>query len=138
MAELDELIRVTRSSTQLWKSGETGKALKLLDDSISEAIRMNKGSWVRRLALHAAVLCDSIGDLSSEKKYREQCLTYGSDDPMALYGLAKVLLQQGEIELAKKYAMAAYERCVEGGTELDRALIASIVQRWPELSQGQV
>jgi tetratricopeptide (TPR) repeat protein len=136
MPEKDELVTTTRKSTELWQLGEPHKALKLLDDSISEAIRGDRPLWVRTLALHAAVIADFIGDLRRARQYREQCVAYGPDDPMALYGLAKVLLEQGERERAKEYAASAYRLCMQGGTELDRVVIDAIIKRWPELAAG--
>jgi tetratricopeptide (TPR) repeat protein len=136
MPELDELIKITHESTELWESGQPQKAFKLLDDAIAEAIRANRSNWVRTLALHAAVLSDFMGDLRLARRYREDCLSQDPDDPMALYGLAKVLSRQGEADLAKEYATKAYKLFMQRGTELDHAMLEGIMKHWPDLPRG--
>ncbi len=133
MGELDQLTRAMRDSNELWQLGEPRKALKLLDQSIAEAIRQKKDQWVQVLCRHAALISDSIGDLPLAKQYNEQALVYGPDNPMALYGLAKVLSQQGETELAKQYATKCREAVVHSGSEIHRGVLDLIAKRWPEL-----
>jgi len=134
MPELDELIKITRESSVLWQSGQPEKAFKLLDDAIAEAIRATRSIWVRTLALHAAVLSESMGDLRLARRYREDCLSQDPNDPMALYGLARVLSRQGEIDLAKSYAAKAYDVCARRRTELDRVILESITKEWPGIA----
>ena len=134
MPELDELIKITRESSVLWESGQPEKALKLLDDAIAEAIRAARSIWVRTLALHAAVLSESMGDLCLARRYREDCLSQDPNDPMALYGLARVLSRQGEADLAKSYAAKAYDVCARRRTELDQVILESIIKEWPGIA----
>ena len=136
MAEIDQLKRAIQRSSELAKSGEERKALKLLDDSLAEAIRNNRSRWVRILSRHAATLSDSIGDLELARHYFEQSLAIDPDDPAGLYGLADVLFRQGETERAKQYAARCYLLSEQRGQERDRALMAMIAERWPELRNG--
>ena len=78
-----------------------------------------------------------MGDLPLVRYYREKCLAFGPDDPMALYGLARVLCQLGEMQLAKENAKRSYQICVRGGTEIDRTVMEMIAKQWPEISEDQ-
>jgi tetratricopeptide (TPR) repeat protein len=137
MSESDEVRLTMVKSAKLWRSGDLRRALKLLDGSIAEAVRQGRRDWAQALSRHAAVMCRLDGDLRSARRYNEQALSYGPDSPMTIYGLAEVLLEQGEAELAREYAKKCYELSVRGGTELDRARIELIVRRWPELDTRQ-
>ncbi|HEU5410400.1 MAG TPA: tetratricopeptide repeat protein [Candidatus Acidoferrales bacterium] len=133
MGELDLPTRVMRDSNELWQMGEPRMALKLLDQSIAETIRQKKDQWVQVLCRHAALISECIGDLPGAKEYNEQALAHGPDNPMALYGLAKVLNEQGEPELAKQYAAKCKEAVVRSGSEIHQAVLDLIAKRWPEL-----
>ncbi len=61
--EIDLLKSVINGSSELSKQGQNEKALRLLDDSIAEAIRTNRSMWIRVLSRHAAAISDSMGDL---------------------------------------------------------------------------
>lgn len=133
MGELDQLTRVMRDSNELWRMGEPRMALELLDESIAEAIRQKKDQWVQVLCRHAALISESVGDLPRAKEYNEQALVHGPDNPMALYGLAKVLHDQGETELAQQYAAKCKEAVVRSGSEIYQGVLDLIAKRWPEL-----
>src|SRR6266566_5231421 len=135
MGELNQLTRVLLDSNELWQLGEPQKALKLLDQTISEAIRQKKDQWVQVLCRHAALISDSVGDLALSKQYNEQTLVYGPDNPMALYGLAKVLSLQGETELANQYAMRCRDVVVRSGNEMYQGMLDLIAKRWPEIEE---
>jgi len=51
-----------------------GKALKLLDDSIAEAKRDHKVSWIRTLCQHAAIVSRFTKNLASAQQYYEESL----------------------------------------------------------------
>lgn len=133
MEKEDEISSAMVRSTHLWRLGDRTQALKLLDDSIAEAARKNQTDWARGLSRHAALMCRLDGDLLSARLYSEQALTYGSDNPTALLGMATILLEQGEGEFAREYAAKCYDISLRGGTELDRSRIELIIRLWPEL-----
>jgi tetratricopeptide (TPR) repeat protein len=135
MGELDELTRSMRDSNKLWREGDPRSALRLLDRSIEEAVRQNKNQWVQVLCRHAARISEAINDLPLVKRYNEEALRYVPDNPLALYGLAKVLAEQGESEQAKVYATKCVEAVARSGDEIHDAVLDLIAKRWPELTQ---
>jgi len=136
MTHIDQLKNVIQRSSELSKRGDDRQALKLLDDSLLEAIREHRGRWVRILSRHAAVISESIGDLDLVRHYFEQALTVDPNDPVGLYGVADVLFRQGKTATAKQYAAKCYSVSKQRGQEQDRILLASIAERWPELGNG--
>lgn len=135
MAEPDPLRRAIRDSSELSKEGQKEKAIKVLDDSLAQAIRENRTSWVRVLCHHAAVIADSMNDLGLAQHYYELSLRYGPDNPTSLYGLASVLERLGQTELAKRYASQCYQVSLRGGTDIDRGRIELIARTWPEIGE---
>ena len=133
MGELDQLTRAMRDSNEFWQAGDPQRALRILDQSIQDAIRQKKDQWVEVLGRHAALISESIGDLPQARQYNEQVLRYGPDNPMALYGLAKVLSEQGEIELARQYAVRCREAVARSGNEIHQGVLELIAKRWPEI-----
>jgi Tfp pilus assembly protein PilF len=133
MSDIERLKRAIHDSNELWKLGEYKRALKLLDDSIAEAIKENRSSWIRTLSHHAAVIASSAGDLRLVKHYYEQSLAHNPENPRALYGLANVSLEQGETEQAKRYATKCYEAIRQSDDEIDRGLLELLAKQWPEL-----
>jgi hypothetical protein len=66
----------------------------------------------------------------------EQYLTYSADNPRALYGLADVAMQEGEIEVAKQYARRCYRVLLKSADELAKKdLLDLVLERWPEVSE---
>jgi len=135
MGELDELTRAMRDSNKLWREGEPRSALRLLDKSIEEAIRQNKNEWLQVLCRHAARISEAINDFPLARQYNEEALRHGPDNPLALYGLAKVLAEQGEAEQAKLYATKCVEAIARSGDEIHEAVLDLIAKRWPDLTQ---
>lgn len=109
--------------------------MRLLDDSIAEAIQKNKTGWIRTLGRHAATIADHIGDLQRVKHYCEQSLAYAPDDPLTLSSFANTLHRLGEDDLAKQYAAKSYRLSLERSTELDRAIIESLLRTWPDIEE---
>jgi len=120
----------------LLERDEHQEALKLLDESIAEAIQQRQISWIHILCHHAAVISNFMGDLQLEKHYYEQSLASNAENPMALYGLAKIAREQGELEIARQYAERCHKAIVEGDDEIVKAgLLDLVVMHWPELGQ---
>lgn len=137
MNDLEQLKDVIRRSSELSKVGEDEKALALLDDALTRAVRENRVMWVRILSHHAAVISDSIGDLDRVRRYYEKTLASDPDSSMSLYGLAKTLQRQGETKLAKQYAAKCLQSIQKSENELDRALLELVLSSWPEFAGPQ-
>jgi hypothetical protein len=137
MRELEKLRLAVNRSSELWKVGQQERALKLLDDAVAAAIGESNTSIIPALSHHAAVMANWAGDLPRVRHYYEQSLFYGPENPKALYGLARVLAEQGESELAKSYASRCYEAVLHSDDEMDRGLLDLIVKQWPELGPAR-
>jgi tetratricopeptide (TPR) repeat protein len=137
MTELDSLKRVVNESGELSKRGQNKEALRLLDGAIAEAVRESRRTWVSVLCRHASVIADEMGDLPLVRKYRERCLELDPENPLTLCSLAEVLHRLGVDDLAKKYAAKSYQLSMNRDTELDRAVIESLRQTWPDLEGWQ-
>jgi hypothetical protein len=49
--------------------------------------------------------------------------------------VAQILRRQGEGDLAKAYAAKAYRFGVHSDTDVDRALIESLLKAWPDIQE---
>lgn len=136
--EMDHMTHAVQESTKLAQSGEPLKALELLDNSIAVAARENWNRALETISRHAAIIAESTGDLTRAKSYNEQTLARAPENPMALYEMAKILSEQGEIERARKYASRRYQVSVRGGTEIDRARVELLGKHWPEFGTWPV
>jgi hypothetical protein len=136
-SEMDQVRDTVQESTLLSQKGEHLKALELLDGVLSAAIHQKWNRAIQILSRHAAIIAESVGDLARAKSYNEQVLAFGPENPMALYGMAKILSLQGETELAKQYAAKCYEVSVRGGTEIDQARVELLGKLWPEFGIWQ-
>ena len=124
------------NSVRLMERDEHQEALKLLDESIAEAIQERQISWIHILCHHAAVISNFMGNLQLEKHYYEQSLAFNAENPMALYGLAKIAREQGELEIARRYAGRCHKAIVEGDDEIAKAgLLDLVLVHWPELGE---
>ena len=130
--EMEHMTHAIQESTKLSQNGEHLKALELLDGSIAVAVGENWNRALETISRHAAIIAESSGDLARAQSYNERTLACAPENPMALYGMAKILSGQGEIELARQYASRCYQVSVRGGTETDRARVELLGKRWPE------
>src|SRR5262249_36835118 len=126
---------VTRQVLEFAKAGETEQALKVIDAALQQATEQNRGIWVCLLCNHPAVLAHAMGDRRRQIRYTEQALPYKKDYGFAAYNLAKLLLDDGQVDLAKRYATEAYESSIAGGTATDRDLNAAILKLWPDVAR---
>lgn len=122
-----------RESSELSKASRANDALELLAVSIHSALKADKINWVQTLCRHASVIADSIGDLASVRRYRGLAMLHAPNNAKNLYGLADILLRQGDTENAKTMAATAYGLIRDSSDEMDRALAELLVKRWPEL-----
>ena len=133
---LDRLKNAVSGSLKLWDSGEHQGALQLLDDSIAEAIEEGENSWVSALSHHAAILCGLKPDQRLVKHYYELSLTHNPENPMALYGLAKVALEGSEPQIAKEFATRCYRAILQGNDEvMKQGLLDLVLLHWPEVGK---
>jgi hypothetical protein len=128
---------VMQRSLELLNTGEKEQALKVLDGGLAEAIQQNQGSWVRILCHHAAVIAHSMQDRRRQITYEEQALPFAKEYRFAAYSFAQLLLRDGQIARAERYAIEAYKLCVAGATEGDHDLVAAILKQWPNAAQSQ-
>jgi len=132
----DQLRNAVSGRLKLWDSGEHQEALRLLDDSISKAIEERENSWVSTLSHHAAILCGFEPDRRLVKHYYELSLTHNPENPMALYGLAKVALEEGELQIAKQFATRCYRAILQGNDEVvKQGLLDLVLLHWPEVGK---
>ena len=133
MPEMSLLKQAIAESNRLSKRGAHEEALDVLDRAIAEAAREGHNTWVQILSRHASALADEAGDLQLVRRYREQCLALDSESPLALSSLADILRRQGEDNLAKTYAAKAYTLSAARDSDLDRAVVESLLRVWPDL-----
>ncbi len=104
--------------------------------SIAEAKRENNVSWIRTLCHHAAIVSRFTENLGSAKHYYEESLASDHENAKALYGLATVALDQGELEIAKQYA----KRCHTALLQYDEGLLKQglldlLMKQWPDTAE---
>jgi tetratricopeptide (TPR) repeat protein len=122
-------------STELMQKGQNEGALRLLDDAIAIAISENENRWVLTLSHHAAVISKFLRNFSREKHYYEKSLEFNPENPIALYGLAEVALEQGDSDLARQFAKRSYDATVKGDDEMvKRGLLDLIAMKWPDVA----
>lgn len=124
---------ITESATLLGQDGR--KALSLVDESIAQAIRENEPSWVRTLCHHAAIISKFLRDQQLVERYYKQSLAFVPENPAALYGLAEVAQERGELATARQYAARCYKAIVQGADEMmKQGLLDLVMKHWPEVA----
>ena len=124
-------------SLEFARAGKPEKALELLDGVLAEAVRENRSESITLITGVASVMADVIGDRGRARFYYEQRLPHVCDRSFGLYNFARILLQDGQNDLAKEYALKSYELAVTKDSDSDRELIAAILSRWPELQTSK-
>ena len=119
-----ERVRVViKQSLELTRTAQIEKAFVVLDAAIAEAILEHQGEWILTLCRHAAVLAHAKGDRRRE------------DYRFAAYNFAQLLLRDGQVDLAQRYAIEAYRLRTASETEADRDLTAAIIKQWPNIAE---
>jgi Tfp pilus assembly protein PilF len=135
MSDDANLASAMHASTRLLEAAEYEKALEVLDKAITTAVKSGQNSaWIPTVCNHAALIADFAGHHNLIKHYYEQSLAHDAENPSALYGLAKICLEQGEVQLAKSYATKCYDIVMGSTDRKGRGLLDLIVKRWPELA----
>jgi tetratricopeptide (TPR) repeat protein len=109
------------------------KALRILDDAIALAISEHENRWVLTLSHHAAVISNFLGKPELVKSYYQQSLAFNPENSRALYGLANVAREQGDLELAKEYAARCHKALMDGDDFLKDAQLEMLRKHWPVL-----
>jgi len=135
MTEQNRVKVAISNGLELVEQGKHEAALKLLDESIAEAVRENNVPWIRTLCHHAAIVSRFTENLASAKCYYEQSLNSDPENARALYGLATVALDQGEPDIAKQYAIRCRTAILQSDDELVRMLLDLVVKHWPDLAK---
>jgi tetratricopeptide (TPR) repeat protein len=121
-------------STKLLQQDKNDEALRILDEAIAEAACDGDNSWVRTLCHHAAVIAKFTENLDMAKHYYEQSLISNPENAQALYGLARVYQDQGQPEVAKKYAKRCYDALMQDDSDILKPhLLESLSKGWPDI-----
>jgi len=126
-----------KDSLGFLRSGEYAQALEILDSTLAQAIQENQGTWVKIICLHGEVVAHHMGDEVREIRYAEQALPYAKDYRFAAYNFAQLLLRNGQLDHAQRYATEAYELSVLSESKADRDLTAAILKQWPDIAQSR-
>ncbi|MGO9083879.1 MAG: hypothetical protein ACLQBK_01520 [Candidatus Sulfotelmatobacter sp.] len=129
-------IEVLRESLEFMTSGKKEQALNVLDPAIAEAIEGNHSSWVLVLSRHAATLSLSVGDRERQIHYEQQALPFAKDYRFAAYNFAQLLLRDGQLVSAERYATEAYRQSMTQASEADSDLRAAILKQWPNVAES--
>lgn len=127
---------VLRGSLELMKSGKMEQALNVLDPAIAQAIEGNHSRWVSVLSRHAAALSLSMGDRERQINYEQQALPFAKDCSFAAYNFAQLLLRDGQLFRAERYAAEAYRQSMSQTSEAKSDLRAAILKHWPNAAES--
>jgi tetratricopeptide (TPR) repeat protein len=128
-------VELIQAVFELVNRGEGQKALRLLDDFMGER-GQDRALRVRSMGGFAAIIALQIGDLKAARRYCEECLTYASDDAMALYRLTDCLARQGETDEARRRAAECHIAASSRGDERGKRIVELVERRFPELKRG--
>jgi len=137
MPHLDQLKLAIHRSNELVQADKYREALGVLDEAISAAVKENHARWIRILCHHAAVIAQSHADLPRAQRYYERSLASDPEDPMALYGLAKVAYEQGRHDVAQDYAERCYAAVTHSDDPITHGILDLLVHRLPDIGGGQ-
>lgn len=123
-------------SLKLVEQGDHTEALKLLDDAIAEAKRDQSISWIQTLCHHAAIVSRFTENSTAAQHYYEESLASDPENAMALYGLATIALDQGNVEIAKQFAKRSHTAIMRRDDDvLKQGLLDLLLKHWPDIAQ---
>jgi len=124
---------VIMHSLELARNGQIEEIFTALDSAIAEVPEQHRGDPGVLLMRHAALLAKAKGKRDREIEYTKQALPYAKDYSFAAYNFSQLLLEDGQVDLARQYATEAYKlSCVSEG-ETDRDLVVAIIKLWPSI-----
>ena len=86
---------------------------------------------------HAAVVAHIAGDCRREIRYREKALPYVKIIHSRSIISLNCYCENGQADLAKRYAAKAYELSTAGGTDADRDLATALLKQWPDIAENR-
>jgi len=80
----------------------------------------------------------SLWERGSEiARYTKRALPYSKDYSFAAYNFSQLLLRDGQVDLARRYAVEAYKLSYRSEAEADRDLVAAIRLQWPSIDTDE-
>lgn len=138
MAAQDESWKRARDvivhTLKLVRKGQMDKVFAALDSAIAEVPEDHRSLEGVLLLRHAAILARANGKRDREIDYTKQALPYAKDYRFAAYNFSQLLLEDGQANLARQYAMEAFKLSCTCGNETDRDLVKAIRKQWPDLA----
>jgi Tfp pilus assembly protein PilF len=135
MTEISPFRDAITKSTKLTGEGSYDQSFKILDDAIAEASGQNNTLWMLTLCHHAAIIAKFAGDVQRERKYYEKSLSSSPENPRALFGLAKVAKDAGDLEIARSYATRCYDAILVSDDEIMKSLTELVLKNWPDVAR---
>ena len=123
------------ASAKLSQQDKDEEALRLLDEAIAMAESEKENRWVLTLSHHAAAISKFLGNPQQAEQYYQKSLAFNPENPRALSGLADIAKEEGNLELAKKYAGRCYKALIKGDDFLKVARLETLLKKWPEVAQ---
>jgi len=121
---------------KLVRNGRTDQAFAALDSAVADIPEEHRAE--RQLLLrHAAVLAMGKGKRDREIEYTKRALPYSKDYSFAAYNFSQLLLRDGQVDLARRYAVEAYKLSYRSEAEADRDLVAAIRLQWPSIDTDE-
>jgi hypothetical protein len=129
----DRLHNTMLSTIDLVQKGENEQAFNDLDKILADALRDDEAGCFKTLCSHAAAMAYAVGDRRRELEYRKQALPFAKDRQFALYHIAQLLLLDGQIDFARRYALEAYQLSTADESHGGSDLAAAILKTWPNI-----
>ena len=135
MSDSTKFRNAITNSARLAEQDDYGRALEVVDEAIAEAVQLGENSWVKTLCHHGAVIARHIENLELAKRYYEQSLASNQENSRALYGLASVAREQGDLKAAKQYAVRCYQALTQNDEDVLREhWLDLLLKNWPEVA----
>jgi len=77
------------------------------------------------------------GKRDREIEYTKRALPYSKDYSFAAYNFSQLLLRDGQVDLARRYAVEAYKLSYRSEAEADRDLVTATRLQWPSIDTDE-
>jgi len=85
---------------------------------------------------HAAIIAKFARDVQRERQYYEKSLSSSPENPRALFGLAMLAKDAGDLEVAKNYAARCYDAILVSDDEIIKnGLTDMVLKSWPDVAR---
>jgi Tfp pilus assembly protein PilF len=95
--------------------GHEAAALKQLVPALNQAIADGDLTWISMLARNAAIFAEHLRNPNEAAGYLELSLTHNPDDPLVLYQLGNLCLEQGDTDRASQLFTTCRMVCEKRG-----------------------